>query len=140
MPILNYTTKVPVEKTLSEIQKSLVKGGAQAILNQYDNNGLIVSVNFQITVNGSSVGFRLPCNWKPVLEVMRSQKVSRSLCTQEQAMRVAWRIVKDWIEAQMALVSTQMVKTEQVFLPYAVNKNGLTVYENFAENPQLLLT
>ena len=35
-----------------------------------------------------------------------------------QATRVASRILKDWIEAQLALLHTGMVELEEIFLPY----------------------
>jgi hypothetical protein len=59
--------------------------------------------------------------------------------TEEHARDVSWRIIKDWVEAQMAIIETCMVTTARVFLPYAVTKNGQTVYEYFAGNTQLLL-
>lgn len=51
--------------------------------------------------------------------------------TTEQAARVGWRIIKDWIEAQLALVQTQMVTLDQVFLPYARTNTGETVYQRY---------
>jgi hypothetical protein len=56
-----------------------------------------------------------------------------------QAVRTAWRIVKDWVEAQMALVETQMVTTQEVFLPYAVMRDGRTLSQHVAADPGLLL-
>ena len=47
-----------------------------------------------------------------------------------QATRTAWRIVKDWVEAHIALVETQMVTAPQVFLPYAVMRDGRTLSEH----------
>ncbi|WP_189339127.1 hypothetical protein [Williamsia muralis] len=35
--------------------------------------------------------------------------------TPEHALRVAWRITKDWVEAQLAIIETQMVTPAQVF-------------------------
>ena len=35
----------------------------------------------------------------------------------QQANRTAWRIIKEWILAQMALIETEMVSVEEVFLP-----------------------
>jgi hypothetical protein len=52
---------------------------------------------------------------------------------------VAWRITKDWVEAQLAIIESQMVTTAQVFLPYAVTSNGQTLYEYIGQNTQLLL-
>jgi hypothetical protein len=59
----------------------------------------------------------------------RDRKVPRSLRTLDQALRVSWRIVKDWVEAQRAIVDTTMVALEQVLLPYAITPDGRTLYE-----------
>ena len=86
------------------------------------------------------IQFRLPAEVAPVAYIMEHDgDIPRGLRTPEQARRVAWRIIKDWVEAQMAIVATKMVTLPQVFLPYAVNKNGQTLYQIVAENPQLLL-
>lgn len=139
MPILNYTTKVPVDRTLAEIQKILMKIGVRGVLTQYDQSGCITSLSFQTEFNGQLLAFKLPCNWEVVLKILEREKVAPRERTKEQAMRVAWRIMKDWIEAQVALIQTEMVKTEQVFLPYIVTQSGQTLYENFVDNPHLLL-
>lgn len=140
MPLLNYTTQIDTDKTIAEIQKCLSVHGAKAILSEYDN-GYLKALSFQIDLNGKSVGFKLPSDWQPVLQLLeQNKKVPRRLCTKEQAIRVSWRIIKDWIEAQMAIVETRMVKIEQVFLPYAVTSDGSTVYEKLISNPQFLLS
>jgi hypothetical protein len=33
---------------------------------------------------------------------------------------VSWRLINDWVEAQMTIVETTMVQLEQVFLPYVI--------------------
>lgn len=62
-------------------------------------------------------------------------KVSRSLCTKEQALRVSWRILKDWIVAQMAIIQAKLASLTQVFLPYIVAKDGKTLFEKFSYFP-----
>jgi hypothetical protein len=47
--------------------------------------------------------------------------------------------VKDWVEAQMALVETQIVRTEEVFLPCAIMRDGRTLAETVTEHPSFLL-
>jgi len=54
---------------------------------------------------------------------------------------VAWRIIKDWIEAQLAIVEAEMVEMAEVFLPYAVTKSNKTLYQDVIENKSdMLLT
>lgn len=149
MPLLNYTTKIDADKTAHEIAKCLQTHGAMAVLTEYNQEeGLVEAISFKIDMNGQPLTFRLPCDYKPVYAVLvKGKKVPWDARRKEkfesewklQAVRTAWRIVKDWVEAQMALVETHMVTTAQVFLPYAVMKDGKTLSEKMATNPGLLL-
>lgn len=141
MALLNYTTKIDPDKSAQEIAKCLSMHGAQAVLTEYDKErGIVSAISFQILAGERKIGFRLPCDWKPVLEIMkRDPKIPRTYKTELQAVRTSWRIVKDWVEAQMALVETQMVTTQDVFLPYAVMRDGRTLSEHVESNPGLLL-
>lgn len=148
MSLLNYTTKIDADKTAMEIARCLSTHGAQAVLTEYDEQtGAVTSISFKINLNGQPLAFKLPCDWKPVYEVMsknkkftwgdRGEKQKSDL--RLQSVRTAWRIVKDWVEAQMALVETQMVTTAEVFLPYAVMRDGRTLSEHVETNPNFLL-
>lgn len=139
MAILNYTTSIACEKSIAEIQKCLVSHGAHKIVTDYEN-GSPSSVTFCLTLNGSMVGFSLPANYLGVLKAMKNdRKVPNSRCTEEQAQKVAWRIVKDWVEAQMAIVEAQLADMAEVFLPYAITKNGVTLYKEVQGNGMLML-
>ena len=46
---------------------------------------------------------------------------------------MSWRILKDWVQAQRAIVDTKMVRLEQVFLPYAIMPDGRTLYERIRD-------
>jgi len=140
MPILKYTTKVEAAKTAMEIQKCLADHGANAILNEYDDEGYIIALSFTMKINDRDISFRLPSDWRPVLEVLKQDpKVPERCCTQEQALRVAWRIIKTWVEAQMAFIETRMVRMEQVFLPYVVMPDGGTLSDKILKDPRFLL-
>lgn len=152
MGLLNYTTKIDPDKTAAEIARCLSMHGAQAVMTEYDTDGSqrVSALSFKITVNDQPIAFKLPCKWQPVFAIITKdkkqppawdkQKLARWINEWEhQSVRVAWRIVKDWVEAQMALVETNMVTTTQVFLPYVVMKDGKTLSEHVAESPQFLL-
>lgn len=141
MPLLNYTTSISPMKTVMEIQSMLAKAGASSILAEYDTDGNIIALSFRLNnpENNQEMSFKLPTAWQPVLETLKRQGVTRSLQSPEQALRVAWRITKDWVAAQLAIIETRMVTTAQVFLPYAITKDGSTVYEYIANNNNLLL-
>jgi len=135
MAILNYTTSIKTEKTASEIQKKLAIAGAQAVLSEYDEDGIMCAMSFRIQTKGDLLSFRLPINIEGVYRALcDDDKVPRRLQTYEQAARVAWRIVKDWIEAQLAIIEAGQAELQQVFLPYAQNQDGQTVYEALSQN------
>ena len=139
MPILNYTTQISVDKTISEIQVALAKAGARAILVDYGDNGEIKSLAFKMVVNENEIAFKLPAEPDKIFTLLKTQRgVPKKLQTMEQARRVAWRIIKDWVEAQLAIIETKMVKPDQVFLPYAITRDGKTLYESVIDGKVLL--
>ena len=135
MPLLNYTTKVDVFTTVGTIQGMLVKHGAKKIMQDYDDEGHIAALYFMIDTPTGQRGIRLPANVDAVRKVLIRQKVK---CDRNQAERVAWRIIKDWVEAQMAILESEMVQMDEVFLPYMVHNSGKTLFEVYRED-QLLL-
>lgn len=139
MAIKNYTTTINVNKTIEEIQGILSKHGATAIMTEY-NNGNVTGLSFKIMTPRGELGIRLPSNTDRVLQVLKKQKKNNTKVknTFEQANKVAWRIIKDWIDAQMAILETEMVEMEEIFLPYMINNDGQTLYQAFKNN-QLML-
>lgn len=131
MPLLNYTTKINVYTTLGEIQAQLVNHGARKIMQDYDDAGRLTALTFAIDTPAGVRGIRLPANVDAVHKVLARQKVK---CDREQAERVAWRIVKDWVEAQMAILESEMVQMDEIFLPYMVNDKGQTLFEAYCDN------
>lgn len=126
------STKIAAEKTAAEITALLGWKGAKKILMEYDN-GEIVAVSFTITIGPKEIPFRLPVRWRACLEAMhRDRTTPRHLCKEEQAKRVAWRVVLRWLQAQLALVETGMVDLAEVMLPY-VQMGERTFYEALAE-------
>jgi len=153
MAILNYTTKIPIETTIAEIEKMLASSGASKILKDYDGSGNVKSISFTLITEKGELPFKLPMNKEPVLQVLKNQSgeyrkqksrtggygkqvrvIPDNMVNQEQADRVGWRIIKDWLEAQLALFFLQMVKIEEIFLPYMYNsKTDKTMFEMLEE-------
>ena len=142
MPLLNYTSKVPAHESIAEISRILAKAGARQVMHDYAGN--IVALSFSLELEGQRIGFRLPSDWRPVHQLIlearrKNTKIGTYVETEDHARNVSWRIVKDWVEAQMAIIDTRMVTTAQVFLPYAVTSEGQTLYEYIGQHTQLLL-
>lgn len=145
MALKNFTTDVPVSKTVSEIHVMLAEHGAKKIMFDYAENGELEAICFSISTPNGEMGIRLPANVERVRAVLQRQKndaktKNRSAIndSRAQAARVAWRIVKDWTAAQIAILETEMVDVQQVFLPYIVNNSGQTVYELWQDSLPLL--
>lgn len=133
MPLLNYTTKVGPERTIAEIQKLLVEGAATSIRTDYED-GRPAAVTFTIDTAFGRRTFRLPVAAERVQAVLLRQRVEPRFSTLEHAERVAWRIVKDWLEAQVAIIETEMVTLDQVMLPYMHDAlAGRTFYEAYRD-------
>jgi hypothetical protein len=143
MAILNYTTTVDSFKTVSEIEHILVKHNAKSIMKNYDGES-ITGLSFLIDTGVQQIPVRLPVKVDECLEVLKKEKKNSPRinikATMEQAERVAWRILKDWVEAQMALLDIQMVRFEEIFLPYIETGNGQTIYERLEEKQFLIET
>jgi len=85
--------------------------------------------------------FRLPANTQGVFKALKcDERVPKRLKTKEQAARVAWRVLKDWVEAQLAIVEAEMAELTEVFLPYAQNRDGKTLYQTIEQSGFKTLT
>ena len=124
------TTRIAPERTVGEIQMILAQHGAKAVLLEFDGKK-VSAVSFQYTVNGRDIPFRLPCRWTFIEQMLKDNgRRPRYDDTLELwARRVAWRQILRWVQAQLALVETSMVKIQEVFLPYVVTHSGQTIYE-----------
>ena len=122
-----------------EIQKILADHGATKITTDFAA-GLPIAVTFCLAIKERTIAFSLPANYSGVLKAMKnSPKVPKKLLTEEQSLKVSWRIVKDWINAQTALVEAELADMAEVFLPYAITKSGNTLYKDIQNGDILML-
>lgn len=129
MAIKNYTTTIDVYKSLGEIQGALAKHGARKIMVDYDGNGSPVSVMFGIETPEGPRGFCLPANADGVRAAFAKQNIKAPA---GQAERTAWRNVRDWIMAQMAIIEAGQVDMIEVFFPYLTDGRGKTIYQLYS--------
>lgn len=128
MAIKNYTTTVDVYTSLGEIQGALAQHGATKIMVDYEN-GRPTAIAFALNTALGFRGFRLPATTEGTMKVFQRQKVKSG---REQAERTAWRNVRDWVLAQMALIESCDVPVDQAFLPYLTDNTGKTLYEAYS--------
>jgi tRNA nucleotidyltransferase/poly(A) polymerase len=68
--IKNYTTDIPVERTIAEMQKILIQNGARGIALEYDESGNIKDIFFKIILNNKELPFRLPAKAERVYQAL----------------------------------------------------------------------
>ena len=116
--LLNHTSTVAASRTVEQIQRILGEHGADAIMVRYTDRKPS-GVTFTITGPHGPRAFTLPVDVTGVFKALNSSRsIAPRYRTREQAERTAWRIVKDWLEAQLALIEAQMATLEMVMLPY----------------------
>jgi choline kinase len=102
----------------------------------YDDNGNIKAVSFVGNTPDGERGFKLPSNVDAIYEVLKQQRKAGEIRTNpdySQAERTGWRIIKDWVDAQMAILEAEMVQFEEVFFPYMLNAKGETLFNAYKQ-------
>lgn len=130
------TTKVEVGRTVAEIQEILGNAGCVGVMTLYKDKE-VEAVCFKIMFLDREIPFRLPARWEAVYKNFvdrrstgRDKPKHKPDDDIAQAKRVAWRQILRWVQAQLALVETDMVKVQEVFLPYVqTGIEGKTLYE-----------
>ncbi|QGJ92745.1 hypothetical protein QDA04_gp75 [Microbacterium phage Megan] len=132
MPIANYTTSVPVVRTVDAITKMLGGAGASSITQHLGPNLRPVGVEFGITTEVGWRPYRLPVRIEAVERALAADPPPKpSQRTPEHAERVAWRIAHDWLRAQLALIEAGMATLDEVMFPYVLVSADTTAYEAF---------
>ncbi len=143
---LNYTTKIPAAQTVGECQQILARAGASSVAGHY-NDGDPVGLSFRLTTPHGARAFTLPVDVDAMRNALiraqaagqfASLKKSASAWTnRDHAANVAWRVVKDWLEANLALIAAQMATLSEVMLPYLhVDDDGRTLWQAYQAREQ----
>ena len=139
---LNYTTRIPAKRTVQECLSLLAEAGADAVAAQYRDKQP-VGLSFRIDTPAGPRDFTLPVNVAGVRKMLTAQYAAGQLrggrseaawTGTEHAANVAWRVVKDWVEAQMAIIAAEMATLDQVMLPYLQVGDGRTLYGAYLES------
>ncbi len=155
MPLLNYTTELPASRSIAEITALLQDGGATALMFQYGVDREVTAITFQMPTTFGVMPFTLPAKVPEVINTLNAQiraetakvnqrsnykrKIPRNLFNNRaQAERIAWRITKDWLEAQLAMVEIGNAKLEQIMMPF-VQIGNRSFYEVMVERGTLAL-
>lgn len=138
MFLKNYTSDVPVNQTVFEIEKILLQCGVGAISKDYNPSGRVMAVTFTIKLpNTTDIPVRIPVNEEAAIDALwldyvdgdkltadgselqwHSRKKKKRADFVEQGRRTAWRLMLQWIEVQMSLIQCKQADFREIFLPY----------------------
>ena len=141
--VLNYTTKVAASKSLAEMQAMLVKHGATRIAVDYADDAA-TGLTFSLPTPHGVRLFSLPVDVDAMQVLLSTMKPTgggisvATLRSRAHAERVAWRVMKDWLAAQLALIQTRMATLDQVMLPYLHVDAERTLYAAYVAREETL--
>ncbi len=139
--LMNYTSSVPAEKSILDIERLLWSAGATKIAKDANRDGTVTAFIFALPVGVQQIPFRLPCNIDKVFAVLMANYKRPHRGTKEkvraQSERVAWRILLSWIDAQVTMIRLDQARPEEVFLPYMWNGKQ-TLFQQFQSKDFLL--
>lgn len=125
---LNYTTQVDPDKTALECIVLLRKHGATHVAIAFGEARTPDGIEFIIRTAWGPQTYALPVNIAGVEKTLkaawRKHLIEPRFTSPDQAARVAWRQVKDWLEAQLALIESGQAELAQVMLPYERTEDG----------------
>lgn len=147
MAVRNYTTTIDANKTILEVEGILLKFGAQGIYKEYQGTK-VNSITFFINKNGQRIPFKIPMSIEKsrrvVENAVKEGKLPRKFLQEplrsDQGERIAWRIIKDWIDSQLSLLEMHFADAIEILLPYAYNPvEDKTMYQRFMEHSDKIL-
>lgn len=140
MGTLNYSTGVAAGQTANEMSSMLAKHGASRVTVEFDA-GRHVGLTFTLPTPHGPREFSLPIDVDAVHKLLEKQAkgkvIRKGFSNAEQAERTAWRVSKDWLAAQLAIIEAQMATLDEVMLPYLIVEPGperKTLYARYREH------
>jgi hypothetical protein len=137
---VNYTTTIQAAQTVAEMQTLLAEHGARRISVDYDDSGVPCALDFVLITPHGQRSFSLPASVDRMEQLLKREDDAGRLksgskavrTSRAQAERVAWRVMKTWLEAQLALVAAEMIDVDQALLAFLqVDEAGTTLYQAY---------
>lgn len=133
MNVKNYTSSVPVIRSINHIEDKLIAVGATHIAKSY-KEGKPDGILFQIEKNNKPISFKLPAKLDQVKEHFLKRYSKKRLTKTQyenitlQAERTAWKILSDLVDIRISYVMIEGADFVEMFLPDAFD-GKYTFYE-----------
>lgn len=152
--MLNYTTKIPHSVTTGECLSMLARAGAAAVSIEFDSEAVPCGIGFRLNTPHGPRHFSLPVSIDGVHAILLKERKPGGriaslhlsaaqrdqLASRDRAADIAWRVVKDWLEATLALIAHGMADLTEVMLPHLVVDEGRTLWQAYQAREQAALT
>ena len=132
-------TTVKSEASRNEIERTLVRYGAEAFSYGWDGNKAVI----QFVASGRQVRFVLPLPDRTDSQFTRTEtgrprSATAANLEYEKAVRQRWRALALVVKAKLEAVAAEIVTFEEEFLSHLVLPSGQTVYESVHEDVHAL--
>lgn len=141
MNLKNYTSEVPVGRSVGNIEKFLMEIGATKIMKEYDQGGL-TGMSFEIPANGIALPIKIPANVDKVYDTMVKERsyptAIQKKKIREQAERTTWKTIHEWVVIQCQMVLLNQAELSEVFMPYIWSAKEQKTFFQKATDQKLL--
>ena len=143
-------TSVPIARSQEAIRKMLRAEDCDQVMFGDDFGAGVMFIFFRLVLDDPDSGevrlpVKIPVHLQSIVELLKAahpQKYGGGKgldLALEQAMKVAWRNVHDWLRASFTAVEVGIMTPAEAFLSSVVTENGYTVGERLLPNlPSML--
>jgi hypothetical protein len=132
---LNYTTAVAADNTAHECLVILGKYGARRAGLAYGKDRVPMGITFVLGTRWGERGYEIAIDFdgtRGVLErAYKDRKVERRHTEHAHAQRVAWRVLKMWLESSLAMVEAGLAEPEKALFPYMLLAPEHTLFDEY---------
>lgn len=144
---VKYSTTISASQTAAEMQALLAQHGARRISIDYDQEAVPCAIEFTLETPHGQRSFALPAEADRMEQLLAREEAAGRLkagsraerTSRAQAERVAWRVMKTWLEAQLALVDAALIDMDQALFPFLKAAPDKTLFEVYRERESLAL-
>lgn len=132
---LNYTTQVAADKTAHECLVVLGKYGAKRAGLAYGKDKIPMGITFVLGTRWGERGYEIALNFDGTSQSLErayeDRRIERKYTGVAHAQKVAWRVLKMWLESNLALVEAGLAEAERVLFPYMLLAPEHTLFEEY---------
>lgn len=132
---LNYTTVVAAGKTAHECLAVLGKYGAKRAGLAYGRDKVPTGITFVLDTRWGERGYEIALNFdgtrQSLLRAYKDRKIERRYTEPAHAQKVAWRVLKMWLESNLAMVEAGLAEPEKALFPYMLLAPEHTLFDEY---------